>query len=1035
MTKRRYTNYKKNISKKIKYGGLKTNEEVVKSTNKIVQTLFSREKNIIYFLEFIKNQLNSKDDNELNDAITINDKLNTFTLLIELINSKIFEIGNQQNLETINNEKNDVKSSNKSDEEKPEEEDEDEGEGTWKDIGTGGTSKKKYYKKNLKVNKFITGGNGDNDDSDDDIFFTPLYESEEDRRNKLEKIKEEVNNLLENPKTGTIVFNPRSIDAENVALFVPDLTKTQAFKNLDEDYTNNWEESLKENALESTENIYNFIKQLIEEYTDKKIKIFKKENLNLLQATMESARKFSLFLLLSLKNSVSDTTSDTTKAEPLDSLITQEDIDNLNILKNLETNLVELDFKFKNILSIKFQNILDKSVLVLISDKFYKEFHRELKEYIVKYKKNYKSFIISLIDIKQEGTSVLSTALKIKELNKFFQDKIINILTNDELLEKLLHAHGTALDIKSILTIRTILMSGISGNILQYFTTKPLSNLGIATTIGKNVGYDLISPEFKTLIEQLLQYMEIRSDFVDDLLKTDSPIGKDFTINSLNSMAQIAGHTTIFTFNKIRSSVSSIANFLYRNAESTKKIIDTMKEKKNIINLLSNLSNTLEDTTYQVINYSNNDELWNLIRTKVSSYKDIPYIQAKIKSQYTQILFDYRKLIVDINSAICKIRCIDTFLPETILESSMNSDNNSVENISYYDLPDIEYTVMYLFISKQYPRIGDTLLFMDNLIKQVDKAYNIKFALEDLCEYIKSEILKILDTLTSQKAPKQNNSSSQVKGNNPRFSPTGSRIGLLGGARNLPENKKEEILKLICNVIICDIKIKYAINQDNETDIKANELLLNNSILELKKLSEVNSSENMINGDELLTYIKTNNYDDFLQRAYQNYESKLSSIPKQGITDISFLDTINFSIGDLRIKLSFEFFRIYLNNEDYKIFKDEYQDELEKNINIIPTTIIQNASSYAINGLLYFSSYWQQFKIRIAPSIGNIARYTGIDSAIREMEKIKPTSLIKTAVKSSLDNSQSTKGGSKKIYNKNNNKRKTKTLKNYTAKR
>ena len=49
MTKRRYTNYKKNVSKKIKYGGTKKNEEVVKSTNKIVQTLFSREKNILYF--------------------------------------------------------------------------------------------------------------------------------------------------------------------------------------------------------------------------------------------------------------------------------------------------------------------------------------------------------------------------------------------------------------------------------------------------------------------------------------------------------------------------------------------------------------------------------------------------------------------------------------------------------------------------------------------------------------------------------------------------------------------------------------------------------------------------------------------------------------------------------------------------------------------------------------------------------------------------------------------------------------------------
>jgi hypothetical protein len=1095
MTKKKYQKHKKNITNKKIYGGIKTNEEVLKATDTIVKTLFSREKNIFYFLEFIKVQLNSSNDDDFNDAIAINDTLNVFTLLIELINSKIYEIDNQQTLKTIQNSEekiiesksdldlnkvqiaipnaenvlnmdklpksNTIPSSVLEEDDVPEEDDENK---TWKTVqGLGGAVfNHSYKKKHLKFKKFMKGGNTNlkstvfgvifnlwssfdyesetffseeeginkelpqsklpikndvEEDSDDELEFHDTIDLEENRI-KIQESQQQIDQLFLNPSIGDINLNSNNFDAGNISTPVPDLTLTTTFENLDETYPDNWKESFLKFGLDSTESIYNFITELIKIYSTKKIMILKSENLTLLQS---AANKFSLFFISTLKkiaeatpnfnfaSSESIPMEGMVPAKLLNPLISQEDIDNYNLLNKLETDLVNLTIKFKNILAIKLKNINDKSILLLLSNKFYKEFHLELKKFILKYKDQYKKFIGNLIIIKKES-NVLSSALKIREVNKFFQDNIFSFLTNKELLNQLASTYGTILDVKDAITLKTSIMAAISGNILEYFYPTQITTSSILTSVGTTLASN---DSFKILIEKILNYNEIRSSGV---IQTDTTLENELKLNTMDGI--LASNPITHSFKKARTALSSIGNLLYRNAESTKGLLDQIENKSQMINLFDNVSNLIEDSAYQVISFSyKNDDLWRLIITKESSYKYLPSIQLKIKKQYSQIFFDYRKLIVDINSAICKIRCIDTFLPETVLDSAISDDNTDIENISYSDLQEIEYTTMYLFISKKYTEIGDTLLFLDNLLKQLNEAYNIKYKLEDLCEFIKSEILKILESLTPKGTM-----------NPARWSPTGVRRGLFGGARNLPENTKEEILTLICNIMLCDLKIKFGINQETEIDRTNNLLLLNNSRLELKKISQITPYVKEISGDELLEYIQANNYDKFLERVYQIYNSKLSITPNQNeIDDTSFLDTINSSINDLRIKLSFEFFRLYLNSEDYKLFKKEQQEELDSIFNETPITLneIKNVASKVLliggKGLLMFSPYYQKLKQGIAYPIGALARATGFDIGLTNLEKAEST--MKTPIRSTMN------AGSKKKNNKRNNKVKTKKIK------
>jgi len=1066
--KKNITN-KKPVTNKKMYGGFKTKEEYIKFTNKIVMTLFSREKNIFYFLEFIKHQIYSDDEKELNDTIAINDLLNIFSNVIEIINSKLLDIENNQDNNIIQNQNADSNAAPPASappaSAPP---------ASAQPLVINGQQEAGEKNKYNKIGGFMKGGgffgdvfelyttflfdDQDNEDDEDDEQEYKVKDDaskgettiDNDIESKLDVVSAQI--VVDEKKQAQESFNSSIVDGSTIkpsgtepsvepiaSPIIPDLANNEENKDSSKSYEEFWEERFSQLALEGTQSVFIFITEIIKMYTFKKIQVLKSQDLNLLQ---RASNKFASFFFDIVKNVSETPTFDSTNvsnipikgmepAKLLNELITQEDVTNYNMLNHLQTDLVELNITFKRCLYTKLDNINDKSILILISNKFYKHFHEDLKKYIIKYHSKYTTFISNIfLNAKNGEGKTIDSIVNFRKMSNFIKDTVITLLSNKEVTETLIKTFGTILDAKSILSLTTYVLSIMNGNLLEAFAPLSISTIGIATTT-LTTSVSNSNDTIKILIQNLLKYQNVDLQNAGYDLTKDTDIKKELTVNTLDSIISVLKYPVTFSLNKVTSFLNTSSNFLYKNAEYTESLLEKYENSRQLIELSDSVLTSFNNVTFKIINSNySKDELWQLLEAKSNEYKNLPAIQEKIQTKYTEIFFDYRKVIVDINSAICKVRCFQTFLPETILESNISNENNELSNVSYYDLQEEEYLFMFSFVSKKYENIAETIILLQKLFKDITRAYKIKYEIEFLSDFINSEVIKVLESLTPTASY-----TSIARG------PTGiRRIGMFGGKRELPESHKDYILSLIRTIILCDFKIKYGINQQTEIERTNTENTQDNALKKLKELSKVlHTSINEINGKELLEIIQDKNYDKLLTNMNDIYTSKIKTISQSpGNQDNAFLITIFNSINELRIKFSFELFSVFLNSDEYKKFKNEeasnigdlIQAELNDTETDFGEMVTATTTNIGYKGLAMFNNIWYKIKSTIAKPIGYVARATGVEQGIQnltEFNKQMKGPVVAPAVKSGFLGLWG--GKTKKIQKKLKKSKKTKKIK------
>lgn len=927
---------KYNISKKKrnKYynGGAKTKEEIIRMTDPIVMELFSREKNIFYFLEFVKNQLTSEKEEVVNSAIGINDRLSVFTLMIETIKTRTLEIDNEDDSMEVTA------------------------------VQNGGSKKNK---------KKIKGG----------AWFPNLLEyylrlrdpgveeyGIEEVDDKIKEVDDKINRYFDGQISIDQVF-PEELHYTKVA----EVENVYASS-----YEGNWEENFAKHRLKATEDLLYFIVELTKKYTTRKIELIER---NPPSSYYQSVLNFSKFIFSKLKELTESNKlnilevipietlqiEDTTIPEELRNVITQEDIDNFNSFKSIELNLAELTKKFKSLLTEKIKTINDVSILTILSNIFYTRYRKDIKEYVKENEREYRVFMDTIMLNTKSGEGAgIDTVLQIRNMTKIIKDNLINLLLNKELSTTLINSLGFALDSSSLFTILPFLCTLSAGGVMDYFKTPGLTAVGVATT--QLVGQMNIS-NFKGSIDSIASYSgrKLTSDFFthnDELLNN---IGS----NIVGSMLLSLNAESNYINKKMKNLANATADFLYRNNEFTATLLDKYENNEQLIKLTDDILNMVDDITFGIINTGyRNDELWDLISQKKQMYINNSKIQETINSEYVDIFFNYRKLVVDINNAICRVRCVETFMPDNILESVIEQENDSY--ISYYDLDTREYVTMYYYVSKKYPIIADTIGLLTNLIKKIEQAYAIKY---DICDYIKNEIKKILDKIVIRKSKSQNEKTG-------RWGPLGHR-NILGGAVNLyPDDKKEEILEILCTIITCEWKLKYGVDVESEVTRKTNELLQNNSTEKLHNLTGERQISS-ISGMQLLNFIQNNYYQDLLKDINEEYVSNLSSeSDREQTTSTKFLDTLFNSVNDLRIKFSFELFNAYLNSDEYikfkqsneNIFREMFLDIERKSKPIVQylTLCKITATTIGIKGIMSFINSWHDYKTKISEFVNPI---------------------------------------------------------------
>jgi hypothetical protein len=1036
-------------SRKIKIGG-----DGGELANPIVRMLFSRERNIFFFLEFVNMRVNSDNEADANSALGIKEMLNVLTIIIESINSRTTNLQEE--------------------------------ELTWRESGTYGGRRKNKRKKRL-----MTGGNMYelmklgfsvyDDDSNEDYWnfvspnITEQYESayeqygvqkDKDKDKDTEEEEDLVfHDVIELPEKqqehqqeqevsssvppvllakmseifGQLkgAFNKVLNTMEEIQGLADDEDeKEEAIvqKKPDEDMLDKdlpqaqvvtedvqvavavpvREEGEKEEQNETDLDVYIFIVQLTNLYVSKKL-----EKMN----TVDSQKQLSILgtlgkyasIIFDKLNSlasvidITDTTALTTAKSPPslgeNTLLTQEDKDNFNNFSLLEKEFADTTSHYQSLVQSKLEDIEDKSVLARIANRFCEKFHTDLREYIKTNEGEYRDFIDKLFLQKQSNED--SVLMKIREYNYLINENIIGMLLNKDMSQTILKELGLVLDVSSFYTLYSMFNSIASEGLL-----------GLASSAAESSNLSVISGQAlkdpKQFVKLLLSLNNGR-ELTSTILKPEVELNPHLAAADLVAASSPISKVVKFGARSFKNLLNSSAGILYKNNESINKMIEKYEGSEQVINLAADVSNLVSDITYMLVNnkYKTDDDIWRLLVSEKTLYKDDIVIQDKLNQAYVSIFLDYKQLIVDLNNSICRVRCKETMVPEKFLEDSSQNTNF----ISYLDVTEDEIVMMFKYVSDKFPALKDTLLLLEKVTSRVIDEIEKKF---NMCEFIKKSISnRLLESNPSGQPPpppqqprqqqpqlpepvqvqeptappyekSKFRSSSQVYAEEGDGYSSFKRIGAkFGGSQVIvPREKESLILEYICIIINCDFKEKFGVDTDSLTD-RTNILLERKNALENlteTRMETINQGE--INGIELLDDIRGGDgYDSFLEKIDEEYKShslKQNTSSLQVLSNNNFLRVVLNSVSDLRVKLCYELLYAYYQTEAFKTFM--YQEEnkfvhqvIIDGLRVLFVPIKSSVTSWGWKGLYYFSKGFHTAKNKISDVIAPIARSSGFD--------------------------------------------------------
>ena len=1055
-TKRQISRYKKQkrSRKAIKIGGEPTREEMLSLVNPIVRTLFSRERNIFFFLEFVNVKVNSDKADESNSALGIKEMLSVLSIIVECINSRITYVDEEEagNLAA---------------------------EDTWRDVDGGGKRKRKR-----KRRRRMKGGNGfeemmklgiSTDDINEDYwsFVSPnvveqyevalsQYDIKQDT-SKDKTITDEDDDDME--FHDTIDNNEKKKEATiNVADMIPPSlyermskignkisTIFQGAFELAEVYqsqingfninetTNEEEEEEEQNVQEKEKekepavivpeaqivsniepvvaipviqeekqsetdlDAYVFLVQLTNLYISKKIEKINTIGNEKQQSILNSLTKYvtiifdklSTVLDLDIKNTTTISTTDATDiiSSTENGLLSQADKDNFNNFASLEKEFANIASNYQALVDKKLEEIEDKSILARISSKFCEKFHNDLKEYIKTNESEYRDFIDKLF--LQKDSNENSVLMKIREYNYLINENIIGMLLNKDTTQTIFKELGLVLDASSFFTLHSMFSSIASEGLLTL-----ASNAAQSSALSVVSGQILKDP--KQLVQFLLKLNNGR-ELTSTILKPDNEISAPLAAADLAAASSPINLVTRFGAKSLRNCLNSASGLLYRNNESVNNMIKKVEDSEQVINLAADVSNIISEMTYALVNnkYKNDDDIWKLLVNEKTLYNEDIEIQDKLNKNYVDLFLNYKKLIIDLNTSICKVRCKETMVPEKFLEDSSQNTNF----INYLDIPEDEIVMMFKYVSEKFPSINETLLLLEKVTSSVIEETENKF---NMCEFIKKKIMKKLtEEQVSVVVPssvikkEEPQSKSQFTSSSASYADDSGykqpsynlRYSKFGGSQIIvPREKETEILNFICIIINCDFKEKFGVDTDSITDRSNIGLERKKALGNLTENDMETTVPDEINGKKLLDEIKANGYDSFLEDISAEYKShslkKSTSSTLQLLNNNNFLRVILNSVSELRIKLCYELIYAYYQTEAFKKYLYWEQNPFVHETIIkglkgffvpIKSTVV---TSWGWKGLSYFAKGYHYGKEKIASVVGPIVRSSGVDEKI-----------------------------------------------------
>ena len=559
---------------------------------------------------------------------------------------------------------------------------------------------------------------------------------------------------------------------------------------------------------------------------------------------------------------------------------------------------------------------------------------------------DYKSFIETIFLKVNNNSNIFNAVLN---CNSLIQNYATKIILNKDVIEKLIKSLGTSFDILNLVSLISFTNLSLSGYLIDSIITKTKA------------------PGVSNLIEGTLAY-----DFTK-IYDDDTNLKKDGFLLLADQLMKINDPMMTFVKSKINSITNNVTGILYRNDEMVKSLNEKKESGEQLLNVVLGWNKTINEMAFKGISYANRgQQLWKKLEASFILRQFDPNTEKiNVNSNLTKIYQDYDNIIKEVNGVVCKLRCVETFLPISITSLSFIPD----DKFQNFDEEEIAFLLQYIIKTNELSDIKNVIKSLTELTSLVQNEISKESSMKEFIKIKIHEVAKIDEDCnektvnTSTSPPVVDNFWSwdsikksvqdaavfaiegTVEGRTPeqileldeaKFKDLSLFSSQKGGTIIDKENKKVFYSNL-STIIYSDWRMTNLVLK-KELNVSETELL--HTCLE-ERLAAYRILKNMG-----LMDVKC--FESVLRKlsmtVVKSIKDEYEKLQQQTINDDNFLVSILDLLCSQRIKLCIELFSKYYDTEGYKLYKQkeglQFSEMWETYKSKIQETLLQNTLTY-----------------------------------------------------------------------------------------
>lgn len=540
---------------------------------------------------------------------------------------------------------------------------------------------------------------------------------------------------------------------------------------------------------------------------------------------------------------------------------------------------------------------------------------------------DYKGFIETIFLKVERNSSIFNAVLS---CNTFIQNFATKLILNKELTEMFVKSLGTSFDVVNLISLISFTNLTLSGGLISSILDPSIVSKGTAA--------------FSNLLEGTLaaDYTKIYND--------DTNLKKDGFLFLADQLVKV-NDPTRFAKSRINSLISNVTGILYKNSEMVKNLNEKKESGEQLLNVVLSWNKTISETAFKGISFSHSgDKLWSKLEASTILRQFNPDTEeVSVNTNLTKIYSDYDNIIKEVNGIICKIRCVESFLPvnETLLFFIPD------EKFQNFDEEEIALLLQYVIKKNEFIEVNNTIKSLTDLTNLIQNEISKEASMR---EFIKVKIYEVANIdedcnetrpegIQQQQQQQQQEDDNfwswgsikktvqdvaqfaidgKIEGKTPdeilaledaKFNDL-SLFSSQKGGTIIDKRNKEIFYQNLCTIIYNDWRMTNLV----ETDAKIDNLteLLSNCLAE--RLAAYKLLKQM-------GLIEVKCFESVLRKlsvsVVQSVKDEYNKLETQTINEENFLYCILELLCNQRVKLCVELFSKYYDTEGYKIYKQQ----------------------------------------------------------------------------------------------------------------